>query len=244
MESNCSIKLLGIGSVSIKIDGITYFIDSFNKFNIPPDLAKNDVVMFTHDDEDHFTAQALIPKLNSTHIIIGPPNIAFPLLTSKKVDEKQLRLYYPVESDAPIVIKVNDVDISIFRTEHFLDWHAAHVSYLISNPHFKIYITGDSLLSEKHSGYISNIDCMIVSLLKTEIVKGKMAREKGKYFHVSELLQIQHDFKPKLLVGNHLINCNWAVDPEDLSTMIKANALSGIVIPRSANEEIILKECI
>ncbi len=244
MESNCSIKLLGIGSVSIKIDGIAYFIDSFNKFNIAPDLAKNDVVMFTHDDEDHFIAQPLIPKLSSTNIIIGPPNIAYPLLTSKKVDENQLRMCYPVDADVPIAIKINDLDITVFRTEHFLDWHAAHVSYLISNPHFKIYITGDSSLSAKYSGYVSNIDCMIVNLLKMEIVKGKMTRDKGKYFHVSELLQIQHDFRPRLLIGNHLINCNWAVDPEDLSAMIKANKLSGIVVPKSVNEEIILEECV
>lgn len=241
MGSEIIIKLLGIGSISLQINGITYFIDSFNDFTEPPDLEANDVVLFTHDDRDHYYAEALLSKINDSNLIIGPPTIALPLQKEKCINEDQLKISYPIE-DTPVIIEKGLTRIFVYRTDHFLDWHAIHVSYLIESENRRIYIAGDSFLSDNHMDFNKEADCFILNLLKKEIVKNQMPREHGLFFHIADLLQIQYDYKPKLIIGNHLIGCNWAVDPKALQQMISANGIKNIRIPVDKDEEINMNE--
>ncbi len=144
MSDSCVVKLLGIGALSIQFDGITYYIDSFNDYNEPPKLNQNDVVLFTHDDKDHFLPNKLSSKLNQSNVIIGPPSIGLPLLVETSATQEQIKLPYPVDGDSPITLKIGSATIKVFRTEHFLDWHAIHISFLIEVGSLKLYITGDS----------------------------------------------------------------------------------------------------
>ena len=239
MTKGCTVRLLGIGAVSLRIDASTYYIDAFNDYNEPPNLSENDVILFTHDDKDHFSTVKLAKSLKASNVIIGPPSIGLPLITEASARKEQIHLNYPVEGDSPISFKNGPVIVKTFRTAHFLDWHAIHVSYLLEIGNLKIYITGDSDLSQIQKTYLEGID---VSLLNSDIAKGKIPNKYGTLFAIVDLLKIQYEYQPRMIVGNHLINCNWAVNPKELNEMVKEQELSNIEIPYRAEDEVYIKE--
>jgi hypothetical protein len=85
------------------------------------------------------------------------------------------------------------------------------------------------------------IDCIIYSLLQYEIVKGQIDKTYGKYFHLCELLGVIKNVNPKLIIGNHLINCDWAVDPNELKELLFSQGMGNVVIPISTLETVIIQ---
>ncbi len=83
---------------------------------------------------------------------------------------------------------------------------------------------------------------MIVSLLNTEITKGFIPKKHGALFSTVDLLRIQNEYKPRMIIGNHLINCDWAVNPKELDEMIKRQGIEGIRIPCTIDDEVYIKE--
>jgi L-ascorbate metabolism protein UlaG (beta-lactamase superfamily) len=236
MDNSVAIQLLGIGAASILIGERNIFIDAFNEYNSLPELKENDIILFTHDDGDHFSPTNLLSAVLPDNIIIGPPSIAYPLLSSGKVRAKQLQVLYPQQAQSPGMENINGISISAFNTEHYYNWKPVHISFLVEYGNKKIYITGDSFLSHHHKDFLTGIDCIICNLLIGEVVEEKMSKRDGVYHHISELLKIQYEYKPGLIICNHLLNCDWTVEPEDLDNLIKKAGIKNIVVPLSADE--------
>lgn len=236
MKNFVTIQLPGIGAASISIGERNIFVDAFNEHNSLPELKENDIILFTHDDGDHFSPTSLFSAVLPDNIIIGPPSIAYPLLSSGKVKSKQLQILYPPQVQEPGIENIDGVSISVFNTEHFYNWRPVHISFLIEYGDKKIYITGDSFLSPHHKKFLTGIDCIICNLLRGEVAEERMSKMEGTYHHISELLKIQYEYKPGLIICNHLLNCDWTVEPEDLNALIKKAGIKNIVVPLSEDE--------
>lgn len=236
MKSFTTIQLPGIGAISISAGERNIFIDAFNDYNSSPELKKNDIILVTHDDGDHFSPKNLFSRVLPDNTIIGPPSIAYPLLSSGRVNSKQLQILYPQQIQNPVNETIDDISISVFNTEHYLDWKPVHVSFLIEYKGKKIYITGDSFLNSCQKEILTGIDCIIYNLVKGEVVDEKISKRDGLFHHISELLQVQYDYRPKLIVCNHLLNCDWTVEPEDMEDLIKKAGIENIVVPQSASD--------
>lgn len=236
MDNSIEIRLLGIGAASISIKKRNIFFDAFNDYNPAPKIRKNDIILFSHDDGDHFSAKNLLSSVLYTNVIIGPPSIAYPLLSSGKIDSKQLQVPYPQKIQNPIIINIDDINISVFNTEHFVNWKPVHVSFLIKYGGKSIYLTGDSYLSSEQKEHLTGIDCVVYNLVKEEVVENKISKKAGLYYHMSELLQVKYDYQPKLIICSHLLNCDWTVDSKDLKTLINQSGIGNIIVPQSESD--------
>lgn len=236
---NIKINLLGIGAVRIELEEFAIYIDAFNDRNAAPVVTNKDLLLFTHDDRDHFFDEALLKTYND-NVIVGPPSIVLPVWKSERIQRDHLKIFYPNEYGKPDKFCYNDVTISIFNTAHFLNWHNSHVSYLIEAGKKRIYVTGDSSIQDEDQERLRGVDCILYSLLDYEVVKELKSKKHGKYAHLTELLKVQKELSPALILGNHLINCSWAVDPGELRDFIKREDIDGIVIPVAAEEEFVI----
>jgi L-ascorbate metabolism protein UlaG (beta-lactamase superfamily) len=239
MQCNTHIQLLGIGAIKITNNQQAIYIDAFNCFNEAPRINENDIILFTHNDSDHFLCEKMKGKILNNSVIIGPPSIAYPIFESNLMNAKNVKIYYPTNYSEPQQYKDNGLTINIYNTEHFIGWHNVHVSYLIEIGNNRIYITGDSKIRSENEKELENIDCIIYSLLNEYIEKSKIERKYGKYFHIWELLELKARLKPKKIIGNHMINCDWSINPDDLRRLIVSDNIEDIIIPVS-NEEVII----
>jgi L-ascorbate metabolism protein UlaG (beta-lactamase superfamily) len=238
MDSSMTIRLLGIGAAWISIDKRNIFFDAFNDYNAAPKLNPKDIIIFSHDDGDHFSAKILLSSVLPTNTIIGPPSISYPLLTSGKINAEQLHVPYPQEMQKPAILNIGDISISIFNVEHFVNWRPVHVSFLIKYGNKSVYLSGDSYLPPSLKEHLAGLDCIVYNLVKEEVVKNIISKKEGLYHHLSELLQVRHDFKPKLIIGSHLLNCDWTVDAKELDRLIKQAEIGNVVIPQSESDAI------
>jgi L-ascorbate metabolism protein UlaG (beta-lactamase superfamily) len=236
VKNSITIRLLGIGAVSISIKNRNIFFDAFNDHNPAPKLKEDDILLFSHDDGDHFSPKKLLPHVLPENTIIGPPSIAYPLLSSGKISPKQLQVPYPQQIQDPIPVNIDDISFSIFNTEHFDNWKPVHISLLIKYAAKSIYLCGDSYLTPELKKYLTGIDCIIYNLVKDEVVKETMSKRDGLYHHMSELLQVQHEYRPKRIICNHLLNCDWTIDALDLKNLIKQSGTNNIIVPQSEND--------
>jgi len=227
------IKLLGIGGVAIGFDGFRVFVDAFNDYIKPPDLGEGDIVLFTHDDADHFYAPALLGAIRGQKII-GPPGIAYPLLAGTGLDPRLLTIVYPPNLCSPTETEVGGLGIKVYQTTHFNGWQPPHVSFLLKHRGKKIYITGDSNTFDFDDCGIYGLDALIYSMIPKEL-RSTSVRE-----HAMELKEIQERLNPTCIIGNHLIGCEWAVSPADLQEELEREGLHNIKIPQSVKEEVLV----
>lgn len=228
-----NINLLGIGGVKIKFDNLNVYIDAFNNFNKPPILNNNDIVIFTHSDEDHFSAIKTLNAVKSTNKIIGPPSIAYPLLENRKLDSKQLKIVYPSHLKLPCQFEIGEISIKVYQTKHFIDWEPDHISFLLSYKGQKIYFTGDSYCFDFDDNDIYNSDVLIYSLVIRDVLDKKISSKDGAKYHINDLLNIQKKLNPRYILCNHLINCDWTVCCEDLQDEIIDKKIYNIFVPSS-----------
>ena len=97
------IKFFGIGSAKIITDKITVLIDAFGEFVKDIHPAGKNLILITHNDNDHFlplkVAKAAIDTKSK---VIVPPGIAYPLLVDGKLPPEQLEIIYPVHLKKPV----------------------------------------------------------------------------------------------------------------------------------------------
>lgn len=225
------IRLLGIGGVEIDFDGFSVYVDAFNDYIKPPGLRKGDIVLFTHDDADHFYAPALLGAIGDQKII-GPPSIAYPLLAGTGLDPALVTIVYPPNLVSPIEMETGGLGIKVYQTTHFNGWQPPHISFLLSYHGKKIYITGDSITFDFDDCGLYGLDALIYSMIPKEL-RSTSVRE-----HVMELREIQERLNPACIIGNHLIGCEWAVSPADLKQELMREDVRNIAIPQSEKEEI------
>lgn len=194
--------------------------------------------MFTHDDGDHFSAKSV----NENYIgntIFCPPSIAYKLLAGGIVYPEKLVVFSPPERDKPQEYSVNDTVIKAYNTEHFVNWHPAHLSYLIEFRGKRIYITGDSHPDNSLPDIYNNFDCLVYSLVMEDVVKDRISKEEGAVFHLAELLDIRNRYKPGVIICNHLIDCSWTVNPHHMNDCLKFHNIEGIIVPTDSAPYII-----
>jgi hypothetical protein len=231
VEDTASITLLGIGAVKIVLKRFSLYLDAFNTYIKPPVLERGDLVLFTHDDPDHFDVESLLESLLPDTVIIGPPSIAKPLWETGRVSPGQVRIVYPKEYDKPDILDLGDVTIRVFNTDHFLGWHNVHVSFLLESGGKRIYVTGDSAVRAENNDELARLDCLVASLLNEDTVKGRIDRKWAASFNLCEIISLQNRLNPRLLVVNHLIGCEWAADPGELGSLLVDKGLVNVIVP-------------
>jgi len=230
------IRLLGIGGISMDLGDFTIYVDACNDYNDPPELHAGDILLFTHDDRDHFAAEIVSDCALASTKIIGPPTIIQPLWKEGRVQQEQITVVYPKEYHNPEVLSMGSVMVKVFNTDHFLNWHNVHVSFLVEYEDKRIYLSGDSLYRKENIDQIRGVDLYIHSLLKEDVVKGRMDKAYAKHYHICEIIDIMHEIEPRQLMINHLVGCDWAVDPSILRSYLRENMIENAIVPVSDTE--------
>jgi len=210
-----AIRLLGIAAIQFvvknRVEKKNIFVDAFNVYNEAPTISEGDIVLFTHDDRDHFCADKL-PDISSKQVsVFGPPSIVLPLVRSQKIKLDQLIIEYPPEENIPKTYEVDGIKISFFQTNHFIDWHPIHCSFLIEISNRKIFVTGDSAIVDSQT-YLKDIDCIVCNLIEKGFLRKTEDPRYAIHHHLSYLLRILSLYNPKMIVASHLINHKGAVD--------------------------------
>ncbi len=230
------IRALGVGAVEIKTCRNRIFVDAQNSFNETEILDEGDILIFTHDDADHFDASKLqnIKDLNIK--IIGPPSIVKPIIKEDKARIDQIVAIYSQNNNNPASIEFDEIIITSLTTPHFNHWNAIHNSYLIQIKNRRVFVTGDSLLTKEVSELIGNIDVAICNLVDEGYLTGKGEPRHAFHHLLSYLLSIMSDCKPGRIIGTHLINFDGTVDAKTLKKLIEDYQFSNIIIPIATDE--------
>lgn len=240
MNDQIDIQLLGIGAAKIQLGDTLVYVDAFNDYNDKPLTSRNDLILFTHTDGDHFSAAKLAEAIKQENLVLGPPSMSCACIKAG-IGVDQIKEFYPTKYAEPMLFEKDDIRIFIYNTDHFVNWHNIHVSYLIEYKSRKIYFTGDSWIRPENENDLKGVDCIIYSLLNENVVKGFIDRKYGKYFCLCEILELKKRLEPKLIVGNHLLDCDWAADPKEVSALVCMENVPEVVIPVSAQEVVTLE---
>ena len=232
-----SIEMLGIGACCIDLGQRRLWIDALNEYSSYLELQKEDILLFTHADGDHFLAEKVV-EYGQNILIIGPPSIAYPLLSTGKIDPERLTIMYPPEKDKLLQYTVDDIRISIIQTEHFIDWNPIHVSFLIEAQGKRVFVTGDSHIDPTRPQLYEDLDCLVYSLIKKEVVKGQMSGNIGAHYHLCEIQEIKYRYNPRIIVCNHVLNCAWSVDGDVMDECLRTNDVKDVFVPRNDSTSI------
>lgn len=66
-----NIRNLGVGAIEINVNNKRVLINSFNSICKAREIQDDDILIFTHDDADHFLADELPDIRTSNNLIIG-----------------------------------------------------------------------------------------------------------------------------------------------------------------------------
>ncbi len=219
------VNLLGVGAVKLHSERTTIYVDAFSELVKPQGVEKADLILVTHADGDHFEPQEIARTAMATGaIVVGPPSIAYPLLASTPLPAKQLRIIYPIHLKKPICDEIYGVKLKVYQTRHFNDWEPDHISYLIEMEEKKIYVTGDSSMLDETDPDLRQIDALIYSLVMD------FSTAEAIETHVAALEKVQRDFAPRYLLPNHLLHCQWTIEPAILREAVQQKGLDRIMI--------------
>lgn len=229
-EESVQISMFGLGAMKITNGETIIFIDAFadTKEIESFDYSGVDIILVTHDHGDHFCAKKTAKVAKETGaIVVGPPSIAYPLLVDNMLPSKQLKIIHHVHPTRTEKIKLTNVHIESFPSIHFFDdcvW-SVHNSYLITIGGKLIFINGDTyeVPKEIKEKELDAMVCNFVSLEKD----------------VSELDRFEsliREFRPKLMLPCHLINCNWTIEPEIVEK--ECRKFKSIKVLKKAGEKI------
>ncbi|MBN1304760.1 MAG: MBL fold metallo-hydrolase [Anaerolineales bacterium] len=220
-----SVQLLGIGALKIESEKGTIFIDAFSPY-VNPLPEKADLILITHDDPDHFGSQEVAEAaIRTGAMVVGPPGIAYPLLAQTELPAQQIRIIYPVHLGKPISETINGVHLKVYQTRHFIDWEPPHISYLIKMNGEKIYVTGDSNMLDESDPDLHDLDALVYSLVPKDLsAPGVMAG------HIAALRKIKMQYSPQTILPNHLLHCDWTVNPKKLGQAVAEADLDGVEV--------------
>lgn len=226
------VNLLGMGAVKISDGGKSIYVDAFSKWVKPFLVGKADLILVTHDDEDHFGSRETgHASTESGAIVVGPPSIAYPLLVNEQLSPEKLQIIYPLHLKKPITKQIHGIDLKVYQTRHFLDWEPVHISYLIRLCEKRLYITGDSSMMDEDDPDLKQLDALIYNLVPRDVSDASVMND-----HISALEEIQKKFHPRFLLPNHLLHCNWTVEPRDLKKEVEKRGLERIVVIEDERE--------
>lgn len=219
------VSLLGIGAVKLCSEQTIVYIDAFSELVELPRVEKANLILVTHADGDHFeperTARA---AMETGAVVVGPPSIAYPLLANTSLPAEQLRIIYPIHFKKPVSEEVCGVRLKVYQTRHFNDWEPDHISYLIELGGRKFYITGDSYMLDETDPDLKQLDGILYSLVMDLSAAGVVET------HIAALENVQREFAPRHLLPNHLLHCQWTIDPAVLREAVSRKGLEGVVI--------------
>jgi len=189
-------------------------------------MEKADLILLTHNDQDHFgfqeTAEA---ALETGAMVVGPPGIAYPLLAETKLPAKQLEIIYPIHFKQPLTEEINGVKLKVYQTTHFIDWEPPHVSFLLEFGGKRIYITGDTYMMDEEDPDLQNLDAVLYSLVFKDLSVPTIMEN-----HFEKLATVRAQFSPRYLLPNHLVACDWTIDPTTLKKEIIRRKIKDIVV--------------
>jgi len=233
--TNLTIQLLGIGAVKLSDGEKTIYVDAFTKpdFVKPHVVEKADLILLTHNDQDHFgfeeTAQA---ALETGAMVVGPPGIAYPLLAETKLPPEQLKIVYPIHFKQPLIEEINGIKLKVYQTTHFVDWEPPHISFLLELGGKRIYIAGDTYMMDEEDADLQNLDAVLYSLVFKDLSVPTIMDE-----HLAKLEAVQAQFSPQYLLPSHLVACNWTIDPSVLKKEVGQQGLKNIVVMEDAQQK-------
>ncbi len=232
------IRNLGIGALIIETEKKRILIDAFNTLIEPTNVLSGDIIIFTHDDGDHFCPEKLPLVKGQDITIIGPPSIVKPVLISGKADIEQIEVLYTNSYSEPSKMSLDQINIICYNTRHFNHWDPLHNSYLIEMSGRRIYITGDSTLTSEQVEIIGETDAVICNLVDEGYLKGKDNAEIAIQHTYDYLSKIRSECKTKMIIGVHLLAFDWTVDADKLKEYVDLQGLENIIIPVSSQQNI------
>lgn len=219
------VNLLGIGAVRLSSAQATIYIDAFSELVKPQHRERADLILVTHADGDHFEPQETArAAIEMGAMVVGPPGIAYPLLANTPLPAKQLRIIYPIHLKKPVREEICGIKVKVYQTKHFNDWEPDHISYLIELGGRKFYITGDSSTIDETDPDLKQIDGMIYSLVMD------FSTPEAVRAHVEAIEKVQQKFTPRFIFPNHLIHCQWTIEPTVLQESVRQKGLAGVLI--------------
>ena len=225
--SQIKITALGIAAIKISNGSKNIYVDSFIDFKKHPlqsfDFSDANILLVTHDHADHYDAQEIVSAVRKTNaVVVGPPSIAYPLLVECHLPAENLRILYHQDPGTSVSTQIDGVTISSFSSLHFSDGDnmTIHNSYLIELDGKKIFATGDSHVITTKDKRLFDLDALICNFV---IFDKDIAC-------VSLLEEIQRKYSPKQLVPVHIIDCDWTIQPSDLSQEVAKRNLGSITV--------------
>ncbi|NLO09080.1 MAG: hypothetical protein GX129_04330 [Clostridiales bacterium] len=236
--SELIIRNPGVGALLIEAGVRRILVDAFNTLINPIDILPGDIILFTHDDGDHFSPDK-IPFIKGQNItILGPPSIVKPILVQEKVDLNQIEVLYSNSYAEPSNITFDSIKVTCYHTYHFNHWDPIHNSYLLEIFDKRLYITGDSLLTKEIAEIIGEMDAIVCNLVEQGYLKGLEESEVAIHHTLSYLLKVRTEGRAKKVIGIHLQSFPWSVDEHSMRELVKLNDFRNIIIPISPDEEI------
>ncbi len=231
---------LGIGALVIEAGDRRILIDAFNTLIMPMAVLPGDVLIFTHDDGDHFSTDKL-PVVKGMNItIVGPPSIVKPILVQKKAEIEQIEVLYTNKYDDPSSISLDDINIICYYTNHFNHWDPIHNSYIIEVLGKRLYITGDSVLTKEQAEIIGETDAVICNLVDEAYLKAKEEANVAIHHNLSYLLKVRSEGKTKKVIGVHLLDFYCTVEADEMKKLVEEYGFNNIIIPVSSKQKIMI----
>jgi hypothetical protein len=158
-------------------------------------------------------------------MVVGPPGIAYPLLAETKLSPKQLKIIYPIHFKQPLSEEISGIKLKIYQTTHFIDWEPPHISLLLEFGGKCIYIAGDTYMMDEEDPDLQNQDAILYSFVFKDLSAPTIMDD-----HLAKLEAVQTQFNPRYLLPNHLIDCDWTVNPLTLKKEVDQSGLKNIVV--------------
>lgn len=154
------IQALGNEGFFVKYNDMVLIFDPIagdNFLNIPFSQLDVNLILITHGHWDHFNIEMIRKIASPTTRIIGPAPVVNALRKHKI--SKQIVEMEPLEYGKSCHLKIDNVNITAFRTVH----NKSHNSYLVSFPNFRVFHDGDNELT--NSVPVEHIDKVNVLFL-------------------------------------------------------------------------------
>ncbi len=197
-------------------------------------------MLFTHDDGDHFSAERLPDLKGRSVIIIGPPTILKPILLQQRASIEQIYPMYTNRFDTQTSVSFQNVTISCYHTKHFNHWEPLHNSYLIEIEGKRLYITGDSIITEETATWLGKTDAIVCNLVDEGYLKGELDENAAVDNILSYLLRIRRLVHTKMIIVVHLFDCQWCVSGEKLLSS-DIVGVKDIAIPLDSDQQIFIE---
>ena len=232
-----TIKNLGCSAIEITAGCKRIFVDAFHALCDEVEVRDHDLLLFTHNDADHFDAKKLPDIRDKDICIVGPSSIVQPIIAEDKATIGQIKPLYGFDGCVSSGMDYQGITIKSFPTPHFMDWKPVHNSYLLQVADKNIYITGDSCLDRDIKDALPQLDIVVCNLVDEGYIKQTEDKRFAVHHLLSYVLKILSDYYPTNIIGVHLNRFDGTPEAADMKALVEAYGFSEIIIP-SLNETV------